>query len=96
MNKKLLLQQKKEQILAIAAQYGASNIRIFGSVAKGKETPESDIDFLVELAPDRTLLDQIGLIQSLQDLLKCNVDLAEEDSLHSLIKEQILQDAISL
>lgn len=96
MNKKLLLQQKRGQILEIAAQYGASNIRVFGSVAKDKETPKSDIDFLVELAPDRTLLDQIGLIQSLEDLLKCSVDLAEEDSLHPLIKKQILQEAISL
>ncbi|MBD2483911.1 nucleotidyltransferase family protein [Planktothrix sp. FACHB-1365] len=96
MNKKTILQQKRQQILDIASQYGASNVRIFGSVARGKETAESDIDFLVELPSDFTLLDQIALIQSLEDLLECKIDLTETDSLHPLIKEQVLQEAIPL
>ncbi len=95
MNYKILL-QKKQKILDIATSYGASNIRIFGSVARGEETLESDIDFLVELAPDCTLLDQIAFMQSLEDLLGCSVDIAEEDNLHFLIKEQVLKEAIKL
>lgn len=96
MNKKTMIQQKRKQILDIATQYGASNVRIFGSVARGEETPGSDIDFLVELDPNCTLLDQIALIQSLEDLLECKIDLAETESLHPLIKEQVLQEAIPL
>jgi len=96
MNQKTLLQEKRQQILDIVTQYGASNVRIFGSVARGEETPESDIDFLVELPQDSTLLDQIALIQSLEDLLGCKIDLAEPDSLHHLIKEKVLQEAIPL
>lgn len=96
MNKKTILQQKRQQILDITTRYGVSNVRIFGSVARGEETADSDIDFLVELPPNCTLLDQIALIQSLEDLLECKIDLAETDTIHPLIKEQVLQEAIPL
>ena len=77
MNHKQLLQEKREKILEIAAQHKASNIRIFGLVARGEETLNSDIDFLVEFHRDCTLLDQISLIQSLEDLLGYSVDITE-------------------
>ena len=64
-----ILQQKREEILNLAAQNGASNIRIFGSVARDEEREDSDIDFLVDMESDRSLLDRIGLIQDLEDLL---------------------------
>ena len=64
-----ILQQKREEILNLAAQNGASNIRIFGSVARNEEREDSDIDFLVDMESDRSLLDRIGLIQDLEDLL---------------------------
>ncbi|NES03633.1 MAG: DNA polymerase subunit beta [Okeania sp. SIO2F4] len=64
-----ILQQKREEILNLAAQHGASNIRIFGSVARDEEREDSDIDFLVDMESDRSLLDRIGLIQDLEDLL---------------------------
>lgn len=96
MNHKQLLQEKREKILEVAAQHKASNIRIFASVARGEETPNSDIDFLVEFHPDCTLLDQISLIQSLEDLLGYSVDITEEDCLHSLIREKVLQEAVEL
>ena len=64
-----LLQEKRDEILYLAAIHGAYNVRIFGSVARGEERADSDIDFLVELEADRSLLDRIALIQ---DLEACN------------------------
>jgi predicted nucleotidyltransferase len=71
-----ILQQKREEILNLAAQHGASNIRIFGSVARDEEGEDSDIDFLVDMESDRSLLDRIGLIQDLEDILGRKVDVA--------------------
>ena len=48
-----LLQEKREQVLAIAAKHGASNVRLFGSVVRGEDTPESDIDFLIDYDPEQ-------------------------------------------
>ena len=91
-----LLADKRKQILKIAAQNGAYNVRIFGSVARGEATINSDIDFLVDLKPECTLLDQISLIQSLTKLLRCKVDLTEPSSLHDSIREKVLKEAIFL
>ena len=55
-----IIEEKREEILDLAAQHGASNVRIFGSVARGEESEDSDIDFLVELDEDRSLLARIG------------------------------------
>ena len=64
-----LLLPFREQILKIATKYGAYNLRVFGSVARGEATPDSDIDFLVELKPQSSLFDYIGLMQDLAALL---------------------------
>ncbi|MBR8832387.1 MAG: hypothetical protein N5P05_001851 [Chroococcopsis gigantea SAG 12.99] len=93
---KELLKNKREEILTIAAQHGASNIRVFGSVARGEATNNSDVDFLVELSPERSLLDQIGLIQDLEKLLGVRVDVAELDGLHKLIRDTVLSEAVPL
>jgi hypothetical protein len=82
--------------LRIAAKYGAYNVRVFGSVARGEARPDSDIDFLVELEPQRTLLDQIALMQSLEDLLGRKVDLTEPETLHELIRDKVLREAVVL
>ncbi|MGK7899104.1 MAG: nucleotidyltransferase family protein [Xenococcus sp. (in: cyanobacteria)] len=91
-----LLADKRKQILNIAADNGAYNVRIFGSVARGEATINSDIDFLVDFKPECTLIDQISLIQSLTKLLGCKVDLTEPSSLHSSIREKVLREAIFL
>lgn len=91
-----LLQENRESILAIAARYGASNVRIFGSVARKESRPDSDVDFLVNLEAGRSLLDRIGLIQDLEDLLGCKVDVAEPENLHRYIREKVLREAINL
>jgi predicted nucleotidyltransferase len=82
--------------LALAARYGASNVRIFGSVAHGEARPESDIDFLVRLEDQRSLLDLIGLWQDLEDLLVCEVDVVTERGLKERMRERVLREAVSL
>jgi predicted nucleotidyltransferase len=87
------LQAQREVILKIARQHGASNVRIFGSVARGEATAASDVDFLVDIEPGRSLLDHVALIQDLEDALGISVDVVTEDSLHPLIRTQVLSQA---
>ena len=74
----------------------AFNVRIFGSVARGEAGPESDIDFLVEMEPGRTLLDHAGLWIDLQELLGCEVDVVVEPGLKPRIKDRVMRDAVAL
>ncbi len=90
------LQAKRQEIITLADRYGARNLKIFGSVARGEEQPTSDVDFLVEMDEKSTLLDYIGLIQELENLLGCKVDVAEPTSLHPLIRDRVLQEAVPL
>ena len=64
-----LLNERRDEILEIAARYGASNVRVFGSVARNEAGPSSDVDVLVDLEPGRTLLDHAGLMIALEELL---------------------------
>ena len=91
-----LLQEKRDEILYLAAIHGAYNVRIFGSVARGEERADSDIDFLVELEADRSLLDRIALIQDLEDLLNRKVDVATVRGLRQPFRDRILPEAVSL
>ena len=91
-----LLADKRDEILAIAAQHGAYNVRVFGSVARGEARDDSDVDFLVEIEESRSLLDRIALIQDLQDLLGRRVDVAKPQNLHQLIRDRVLKEAIAL
>lgn len=91
-----LLKNKREEILRIASDHGARNIRIFGSVSRGQAGPESDIDILVKLEPGRTLLDIIAIKQDLEDLLGCEVDVVTEEAISPYIREQVLKEAVSL
>ena len=93
MDAKTLLQIRRREILEIAARHGAVNVRVFGSVARGEERPESDIDFLVNLESGRSLLDLAGLLRELQGLLGHNVDVVTEAGLRSRIRSQVLRDA---
>ncbi|OHB55072.1 MAG: nucleotidyltransferase [Planctomycetes bacterium RBG_13_44_8b] len=88
-----IIGDKKTQILALAAKYGASNVRIFGSVANGTANQYSDIDFLVDLEKGRSLFDLGGLLMALQKLLNCKVDVVTENGLHWYIKERVLSEA---
>ena len=88
-----LIGDQKDQILAIAAKYGAFNVRIFGSVAQGTADETSDVDFLVDLEEGRSLFDLGGLLMDLQGLLRRKVDVLTENGLHWYIKDRILKEA---
>lgn len=96
MELKALLQLHREDILKLAEQYGAQNVRVFGSVARGEAGPDSDIDLLVTLEEQRSLLDLVAFWQDLQDLLRCEVDVVTEGSLKERMRERILREAITL
>ena len=91
-----LLQSNREEILSIAARYGAYNVRIFGSVARGEADEQSDIDLLVNMEPGRSLLDLCGLLIDLEELLDCKVDVVTEKGLRDRIRARVLKEAVAL
>lgn len=93
---RLLLREKKSEILSLAARHGAQALRVFGSVARGEDGPDSDIDLLVRLEDGRSLLDMIGLQQDMEDLLGRRVDVVSEGGLSPLIKDRVMADAVPL
>jgi uncharacterized protein len=90
------LQDSREEILRLASKYGARNVRLFGSRARGEAGPDSDVDFLVEMEPGRSLLDLGRLLMDLQDLLGCRVDVVEPEGLHWYIRDTVLKEGVAL
>ena len=90
------LHDKRAAILAVAAKYGASNVRVFGSVARGEAGPNSDVDLLVDLEPGRTLFDLARLSLELEDLLGSTVDVALARTLRPRVREATQRDIIPL
>lgn len=88
-----LLQSKRAEILEIAARNGARNVRVFGSASRGEAQGDSDIDLLVELEEDRSLLDHSRLILELEALLGCQVHVVTPKALHRIIREKVLAEA---
>ncbi len=86
----------RDEIIRVIARHGGTNVHVFGSVARGDADSHSDIDLLMEMNENSSLLDYIGCIQDLESLLGCRVDLAEPKSLHPAIRDQVLQEAIPL
>jgi predicted nucleotidyltransferase len=91
-----LLKAKREEILRVCARYGAYNVRVFGSVARGEATEESDIDLIVDFEPGRSLLDHAGLWLELQELLGVRVDVVSSRGIKARIRERVLQEAVPL
>jgi predicted nucleotidyltransferase len=91
-----LLGGKRDEILRAAARHGARKVRVFGSVARGEADEASDVDFLVELEPGRTLFDLGGLLMDLRDLLGREVDVVTERGLKARIRGRILREAVAL
>jgi predicted nucleotidyltransferase len=87
------LKEKRQDILRIAAQHGAYNVRVFGSVVRGEASPDSDVDLLVDLEPDKSLFDVGGLLMDLQTLLGREVDVVTEKALHWYIRDRIIREA---
>ncbi len=91
-----LLKDRREDILCLAAKYGVSNVRVFGSVARGQAGPESEVDFLIDLEPGRTLFDLGGFLYEVRELLGVPVDVVPEKSLRKHIRPSVLRDATLL
>lgn len=90
------LRQTREEILAISSKYHADNVRLFGSVARGDERLDSDIDFLVDFQPGSTLFDQISLIEALSNKLGRKVDVVSSRALNRHLAQKIQQEAVKL
>jgi predicted nucleotidyltransferase len=75
------LRRQRDRLSAIAARHGASNLRLFGSVVRGEEREDSDVDLLVDLAEDRGFGDYLALVEELEAALSRRVDIVTERSL---------------
>jgi uncharacterized protein len=90
------LREKRSEIIELARARGASHVRVFGSVARGEAGEGSDIDFIVDLEPGRSLFDLGGLLMDLRDLLERDVDVVSERGLRPRVAERVLADAVEL
>jgi hypothetical protein len=86
----------RKAIVRLAAGHGATDVRIFGSIARGQAGATSDVDLLIKLAPGRSLLDLIAIKQDIEDALHRDVDVVTENSLSPYLREQVLSEAVSL
>ena len=90
------LVKHRQQILDLVAQYHASNVRIFGSVARGEARPDSDIDILVDFGPNTGLFSIVALQESLSKLLHFPIDLGDPKSLKPHVQPSVAKDQLSL
>lgn len=90
------LQSKREEILKIAAQHGAHNVRVFGSIARGQATAESDVDLLVDVGPYHSSFFPGRLVADLEALLGRRVDVVEPEALHWYLRDRVLSEATPL
>jgi hypothetical protein len=86
----------REQVIALAAKRGAHNVRVFGSIARGDEGPNSDIDLLVDFEPGRSLLDLTGLWLDLKNALPTKVDVVSSRGLSPRVAAEVMRDAVEL
>ncbi|MDR3675604.1 MAG: nucleotidyltransferase family protein [Acidobacteriota bacterium] len=91
-----LLEEKREEIRRIAALHGATNVRVFGSVARGEARQNSDLDLLVDTGPDTSSWFPAGLVLDLEEILGCRVEVVTEKGLNAHLKERVLQEALPL
>ncbi len=91
-----MLAARREQILRAAARYGATEVRVIGSVARGEERPDSDIDLLVRWSPESSLFDHASLQLELEQMLGRKVDVASDGWVKPGIRESVYRDARTL
>ena len=90
------LNDKRDDVLRIAAKHGAYNVRIFGSVARGEATPDSDIDLLIEKGPTTSPWFPAGLVLELEESLGRRVDVVTEKALNPYLRDRVLREAVPL
>ncbi len=88
--------KNRGRILAVAKKHGVTSVKVFGSAAKGQAGAESDLDLLVEVGGTTDPWFPGGLIADLEEMLGRKVDVAEPDTIHRVIREQVLSEAVSL
>jgi len=91
-----LLRTHREEILRIASEHGACNVRVFGSMAQDEADDQSDIDFLIQVGSKTSPWFPAGLILDLEHLLGKKVDVVTEDSVYWLLRRRIVQEAVPL
>ena len=89
-----LLREKREEIKRIAAKHGATNIRAFGSAARGEARAGSDVDLLVDTAPETSSWLPAGLVLDLEEILGCRVEVVTEKGLSPYLKDRVLEEAV--
>jgi predicted nucleotidyltransferase len=89
-----LLHAQRAAIVEVARRHGARNVRVFGSVARGEAAETSDLDLLVDMEPDRSLLDLSALERELSELLGCRVEVGT--TLSSRVRARVLGEAVAL
>ena len=90
------LRAQRNELLRIAARHGVSDIRVFGSVARGEERDDSDVDFLVKIADGRSLFDLVRLYDDFEEALGQPVDIVTEGGVSPLLRDQIFAEAVPL
>ena len=90
------LQDKRDAVLDVAERHGVTSVRVFGSVARGEESPESDIDLLVTTGPEVSPWFPAGLVLDLEELLGRHIDVVTESGLNPLLRDQVLSEAVPL
>jgi len=90
------IRARRDEILKVAARYGASDVRLFGSVVHGQAGPDSDVDILVRFSEECSLLDHIALMQELEATLGVKVDVVNEKVLHPFIRDRVLSEVVEV
>ena len=90
------LRRMKKEIYRIAAKHNAEKVYVFGSCARKEDTPESDIDLLVEFNSAATLFDQLDIRDEVRSLLSCKVDVVSKRGLHPYLRNRVLAEAVEL
>jgi len=91
-----ILEEKRNDILNIAAKHGAYNVRVFGSVARGEDRPDSDVDLLVDVGTATSSWFPAGLILDLEQILGRQVEIVTEKGLNPHLREHVLREAVPL
>jgi predicted nucleotidyltransferase len=90
------IRNRRDEIERLARQHGASRLRIFGSLARGEGRSSSDLDLLVHMDENRSLIDRVALQQAMKDLLGVDVDVVNDRALHPAVRERVERDLVEL